>query len=95
VLAPNTGMMAQPSDDDINTVIDIIGVSDRGLVRSALQAKNNSIEAVMNDYFDSPESVSLQAHHFPRRSGTDRDTVQEQVWRWLGRDGIFLGPRRR
>jgi hypothetical protein len=51
--------MAQPSESDIEMVMSITGFSDRHIVTAALQAKNNNVEAVMNEYFDSPERVSV------------------------------------
>ncbi|KAK0626608.1 hypothetical protein B0T14DRAFT_110375 [Immersiella caudata] len=50
--------MAQPSESDIVTVMSITGLSDRSVIVQALQSKDNNVEAVMNDYFDSPENFS-------------------------------------
>jgi hypothetical protein len=50
--------MAQPSESDIETVISITGFSDRNVIAQALRSKKNSVEEVMNDYFDSPDNVS-------------------------------------
>ncbi|KAK0651899.1 hypothetical protein B0T16DRAFT_454314 [Cercophora newfieldiana] len=47
--------MAQPSEGDIETVMSITGLGDRALVASALKAKNNNVEAVVNGYYDNPE----------------------------------------
>jgi len=54
--------MAQPTEIAIQTVIDITGFEDKQIVASALQAKNNNVEAVMNDYFDSPDRVGLAGY---------------------------------
>jgi hypothetical protein len=51
--------MAQPSESNIEMVISITGLSDRNVIAQALRSKNNNVEEVVNDYFDSPERVSL------------------------------------
>ena len=55
-----------PSDEDISMVMDITGFPDRQMIHTALQAKSNNVEAVMNEYFDSPEKVELPStSHWP------------------------------
>ncbi|KAL1851332.1 hypothetical protein VTK73DRAFT_9455 [Phialemonium thermophilum] len=54
--------MVAPSDEDVATVLSILGLdqTDHLLVTSALQAKNNNIEQVVNEYFDNPEKFHRQ-----------------------------------
>ena len=47
-----------PSAEQIETIMMLTGL-DRPVVMTALHSKNNDVEAVTNEYFDSPEKVSL------------------------------------
>ncbi len=38
--------------------MEFTGIQDRSLIIQALKAKNNNVEAVMNEYFDSPEKFN-------------------------------------
>ncbi len=55
--------IAHPTEDEIATAMSMAEYYDRTVMISALQAKNNDLQAVMNEWFDDSEKVSTSLPH--------------------------------
>lgn len=49
---------AAVNSGDVDTIADVTGLSDRGLITGALQANNGNVEIVIGEFFDDAEKVS-------------------------------------
>lgn len=73
-------MANAPSPQDISTVMDFTGFGDRNMISSALQAKNHNVEAVVSEFFDSPERACRHTNYYPSLAADREQFKSKYGW---------------